>query len=169
MKKLFYLLLFVSFNLFAQPDSTAVEGTTIEEYNYLTKGYKIQIESGLDMKKGYVLKNVPGYFSDKMSYTNDNLFKRESNYKLLYKDGSTKPCAILMILTVYHKSKLTGTHYFCIPTYNSNLWLNFKEDLYKVYMKNYETNTQLNRVDLFQHYINSLKMISYCLTAENIK
>jgi hypothetical protein len=27
--------------------------TTVEEYNYVTKGYKVQIESGLDMKKGY--------------------------------------------------------------------------------------------------------------------
>lgn len=26
--------------------------TTQEEYNYITKGYKIQLESGLDMKKG---------------------------------------------------------------------------------------------------------------------
>lgn len=27
--------------------------TSLEEYNYMTKGYKIQKESGLDMKKGY--------------------------------------------------------------------------------------------------------------------
>ncbi len=27
--------------------------TTETEYNYVTKGYKIQLESGLDMKKGY--------------------------------------------------------------------------------------------------------------------
>jgi hypothetical protein len=33
-------------------------GTTTEEYNYLTKGYKIQLESGLDMKQGYELKPV---------------------------------------------------------------------------------------------------------------
>jgi len=31
------------------------QSTTQEEYNYITKGYKIQVESGLDMKKGYIL------------------------------------------------------------------------------------------------------------------
>jgi len=27
--------------------------TTEEEYNYMTKGYKLQMDGGLDMKKGY--------------------------------------------------------------------------------------------------------------------
>ena len=31
---------------------------TQEEFNYLTKGLKVQEESGLDMKKGYVLQEV---------------------------------------------------------------------------------------------------------------
>ncbi len=34
--------------------------TTLEEYNYLTKGYKVQIESGLDMKKGYEIELYDG-------------------------------------------------------------------------------------------------------------
>lgn len=29
--------------------------TTEEEYNYMTKGYQIQMSGGLDMKKGYTL------------------------------------------------------------------------------------------------------------------
>lgn len=29
--------------------------TTQEEYNYITKGYKIQLDSGLDMKKDRTL------------------------------------------------------------------------------------------------------------------
>jgi len=35
--------------------------TTLEEYNYLTKGYHIQVESGLDMKKGYRLDSLGSY------------------------------------------------------------------------------------------------------------
>ena len=31
--------------------------TTEEEYNYITKGYQIQLSSGLDMKKGYAVGN----------------------------------------------------------------------------------------------------------------
>lgn len=174
MKKLFYLLLFVSINFFAQQNENTVwnnteNGTTLEEYNYLSKGYKDQLEKGLDMKKGYILKNVISNFSDAISFSPEQSYKRHSEFKLLYKEGDSKPCAILMILTVYHKGKLNGTHYFCLPTYNSTLWTNLKEDLYNVYMKKYETNAQLNRVDLFQHYFNSLKMISYALTTDNLK
>ena len=29
--------------------------TTEEEYNYMTKGYQMQMSGGLDMKKGYML------------------------------------------------------------------------------------------------------------------
>ena len=32
--------------------------TTLEEYNYITKGYKVQTDSGLDMKKGYELSDI---------------------------------------------------------------------------------------------------------------
>lgn len=174
MKKLFYLLLFFTISNFAQQSnettlSSNLNGTTLEEYNYLSKGYKDQIDKGLDMKKGYILKNVISDFSDAISFSPEQTYKRHSEFKLLFKEGDSKPCAILMILTVYHKSKLNATHYFCIPTYNSNLWTNLKEDLYKVYIEKYEISTKLNRVDLFQHYLNSLKMISYALTTENIK
>lgn len=32
--------------------------TTEEEYNFVTIGFKVQLESGLDMKKGYALKDL---------------------------------------------------------------------------------------------------------------
>ena len=52
MKKILLLLivLFVSTYSFSH--------TTEEEYSYVTKGLKIQIDGGLDMKKGYELKTV---------------------------------------------------------------------------------------------------------------
>ena len=43
--------------------------TTEEEYNYLTKGYKIQVESGLDMKKGYSLIDMGTY---QLSFKGEN-------------------------------------------------------------------------------------------------
>ena len=51
-----FLLIFLSgaARLYAQTTIT----TTEEEYNYITKGYKVQFESGLDMKKGYILKDM---------------------------------------------------------------------------------------------------------------
>lgn len=51
MKKILFLMIVFVFNFcFTQ------NVTTEEEYNYMTKGYKTQIEQGLDMKKGYIIK-----------------------------------------------------------------------------------------------------------------
>ena len=66
--------------------------TTQEEYNYLTKGYKTQIESGLDMKKGYKFIDYGVYEIKEGNQT------RQCEFKGLIKDGQTKPCAVLMIL-----------------------------------------------------------------------
>lgn len=44
--------------LFITLASTLSAQTTMEEYNYLTKGLKIQIDSGLDMKKGYAIDTI---------------------------------------------------------------------------------------------------------------
>lgn len=51
------LLLLTGRFLFSQSDSTRLAShvTTPEEYNLLAKGYHIQVESGLDMKRGYRL------------------------------------------------------------------------------------------------------------------
>lgn len=50
------LLAFVS-NSFGQLANIELSPTTEEEYNYLTKGYRVQLESGLDMKKNYLLED----------------------------------------------------------------------------------------------------------------
>lgn len=80
--------------------------TTEEEYNYVTKGYKIQIESGLDMKKGYYFKDI------KISEPNKSGIQKYPQFKHLYREGEAFPCATLMILS---KSK-----YLCIPHLKSN-------------------------------------------------
>ena len=104
-KKIFYTLLFVmlfsAFNLIGQ--------TTQEEYNYITKGYKTQVESGLDMKKGYNLINLG---SSSLSIGNE---KRVTEFKGLVKDGQTKPCAIMMI---YKRTDISNgaVYYICIPS-----------------------------------------------------
>jgi hypothetical protein len=88
------------------------KGTTIEEYNYLTKGYKIQVESGLDMKKGYVL-------TDLVSSEATNTFNKSSmTFKGLYREGQQTPCAVLCII---------DKAYICIPHFESS------DDLWKLY------------------------------------
>ena len=82
--------------------------TTEEEYNFITKGYKVQLESGLDMKKGYTLKDLGSW---SLNFGTDGT--RDASFKGLYKDNATKPCAIMLI----YKRPSTGyTEYYCIPT-----------------------------------------------------
>lgn len=95
---------------------TVVAQTTEEEYNYVTKGYKVQMESGLDMKKGYSLKDLGNW---SLNFGSDGT--REAVFKGLYRDNSTKSCAIMLI----YKRPSTGyTEYYCIPTIDApqNLW-----------------------------------------------
>jgi len=82
--------------------------TTQEEYNYITKGYKVQIESGLDMKKGYSLKDLGDWG---LTFGAE---KRNVEFKGLYRTNETKPCAIMMI---YKRTDISNgaTYYICIP------------------------------------------------------
>src|ERR1035437_10199247 len=82
--------------------------TTIEEYNYVTKGYKTQIESGLDMKKGYELQDI-----DKTSTGERNV----SLKKLMKLNGGTKKTVAYMV--TYQKGS-GSTEYVCIPNPNSD-------------------------------------------------
>jgi len=81
--------------------------TSLEEYNYVTRGYKIQVESGLDMKKGYQFEDI-----DKQTTK-----EREAVLKVLYriKEGNKVIAAYLII---YKRSGLP-TEYICIPNPNS--------------------------------------------------
>ncbi len=70
MKKMKLLLLLILLSLtYLKSYSQTISPTTIEEYNYITKGYKTMIESGLDMKKGYSFKDLGNYTSVLKHYT----------------------------------------------------------------------------------------------------
>jgi hypothetical protein len=85
--------------------------TTLEEYNYVTKGYKVQVESGLDMKKGYKFDDI---HSIHIRYSDG--IERETEFKALFKEGQKLPSAILCI---YMHSNDGVKDYFCIPQFNS--------------------------------------------------
>ncbi len=87
------LFILISFSLFAQ------EGTTLEEYRYLSKGYLYQIELGLDVyKNGYSVRSI---------YTTSN------NAELigLFKDGEKDTKALLVKIVEVGKAPV----YICIP------------------------------------------------------
>jgi len=82
--------------------------TTLEEYNFITKGYKVQIESGLDMKKGYEFAEI------------DTVSTRiaTAEMKILYRiKDSKKEIAAYMI--IYKRTGRT-TEYICVPNPNSD-------------------------------------------------
>lgn len=84
--------------------------TTLEEYNYLTKGYKVQIESGLDMKKGYTF--TEGH--SPIVYGNYTF-----TFKPLVRESTNETAAILLIIN--SKAWGNNTYYFCIPRNNQEL------------------------------------------------
>lgn len=99
--------------------------TTMEEYNYLTKGYKIQMESGLDMKKGYSMREVDEWGTKR----DDGSFIRSSKLLQLYRDGESEPCAGLIIF-FYPSGWSSDYHYQAIPHIYSDddVWGKAKDD-----------------------------------------
>ena len=99
MKHFTYLLFFsMSFSLFAQ------EGTTLEEYRYLSKGYLYQKELGLDISKsGYNVKP---------------LYTTSKNAQLigLYEDGKNDLKALLVVIEEQGQAPI----YICVPKSNSD-------------------------------------------------
>jgi hypothetical protein len=92
--------------------------TTLEEYNYITKGYKIQMESGLDMKKGYLLQDLKTVVCKSGGWT------RTFNFKNLIRIRENKVCAIMVEYIKYGQKRNNQWEktytYFCIPTMDSS-------------------------------------------------
>jgi hypothetical protein len=117
MKKLLIILFaFNSLLLFGQT-ANQVAPTTEEEYNYITKGYKVQIESGLDMKKGYK-------FQDEGTVSRG---KCDFQFKLLIREVKNEIAGYLVIV---HSRNTGRTYYVCIPINNKDLLERYYNDIY---------------------------------------
>lgn len=92
--------------------------TSLEEYNYVTKGYKVQIESGLDMKKGYELVSLGQEISG----------ERKVEVKKLNRTENKTIAAYLII----YQRKGAPDEYICVPNPNSdkNILTSFSNQLY---------------------------------------
>jgi len=118
MRRLFLLLAFVSVTAFGQNPVDEPKGTSEEEYNYLTKGYKIQLESGLDMKKGYILKDMGEWEEGSYGFKFKALIREEAE-------------EIAGILVIAKSDSWTGvsTYYLCIPINSPDLLKRYNENL----------------------------------------
>lgn len=88
----------------------SVAAQTQDEWNYLTKGLKIQEESGLDMKKGYKLETISSASLPKST---------RFLFRYLINDNGKK-------IGLSVKSTLMSGQviYFAMPIENFNLWVN---------------------------------------------
>ncbi len=114
-KCLIYISIFAANLIFAQ---NLVKSTTQEEYNYMKNGYKVQLEQGLDMKKGYSINNN----------LSKNITVKSYEFGFKHLERSDKTFAGYIVKAV---SKTWGnTYWYCIP--NSN-------DLLEQFMKQMST------------------------------
>ena len=132
--------------------------TTWDEYNYCTKGFKTQIESGLDLtKKGYEITSIG---EQKYTY---NGFDNFSSAKIfgLKPTGFTRPTALIVVYEKYFDKELYAREYLCIPTEDA------PEDML---VKTYQT---INGISLYEKQADTstrlviilMKVISQFLTS----
>jgi len=109
-----FLLLVVSHSSL---NAQVIAPTTDEEYNYGAFGYKIQLQAKLETKEGYYMKDAEGCEEP----------DRKIEFKILFRDGETQPCAVIMAYTKVRNAPL----YFCIPSANASaaLWEKFHKSL----------------------------------------
>ncbi|WP_166924129.1 hypothetical protein [Flavobacterium poyangense] len=90
--------------------------TTLEEYNYVTKGYAETISKGLDFKKGYSLSEIYHY--------------TDANYDFLFQsltNDKTKKTSCIMVIA--HSRVWGNKYYLCMPIGNGDLEKRYKEQL----------------------------------------
>lgn len=111
--------------------------TTQEEFNYCSKGYKIQIESGLDMKKGYSIGFVGHHFVGEIA----------TEYKELYRENEEYPCA--WILYLHHGG---NSYYLCLPHAKSSqeIWTQYWTQ-FRNLPENYKTAVSWTLAKLAAH------------------
>jgi hypothetical protein len=130
MKKLIVVMLSL-ITVYSYAQKTAP--TTQDEYTYVTKGLKGQIESGVGVKPGYKLVDLGQH----------NEGGKTLNVSGMYRDGENHPCAIVLVYKNGGKES-----YLCMPTEDapSVLWDNYMGSL-KVMGEN------LSWADYYLHHL----------------
>lgn len=102
----------------------ALSQTTNEEYNYVRKGLKIQLENGLDMKRGYSMESI----GVKEGFKNGLGQSFGIEFFYLVETANYKKKAIIAAYTFRGH-----TEYYCIPTKNSSqtLWSQLWDEMNK--------------------------------------
>jgi uncharacterized protein (TIGR02145 family) len=117
------------FSLFiGYSQSENFDGTTIEEYNYLTKGYSIQVEQGLGMKIGYQFASGDGFNQLFSTETSDG---KKYNIELKLLLNNSLNVTERGVLVICNNSTAEVKRYYCIPNKfsSSDLWTKYWDDI----------------------------------------
>lgn len=95
--------------------------TTEEEYQYVTYGYREQLQKGLDDKDGYFWKPI---IQHRFQYEVDKFFGKETHNGLfdfegLYRLGNSTPCATVAIYREKDNMSKKDGVFICIPHHDS--------------------------------------------------
>lgn len=117
---LLFIILLTNLSFAQNNNSSAKESTSTsqEEYNYMIKGYQIQISSGLDMKIGYNLKNIDIIKRGNYSFSFNALIR-------------SKEEQIAGILIIGNSSVSGKDYYLGMPINNNGLQTDFENDIRK--------------------------------------
>ena len=135
-----------------QQESKRPYKTTLEEYNYITKGYQIQVESGLDMKQGYEVYNV-----DSKTISN-----RSAELKCLIRTNT--PIKEIACYFIVYKKDNRVIDYLCIPGPHSDISI-----LNKYWNQIYDAPFSSEKLQLFTYLISLHMQWNYSTTFVEIK
>lgn len=114
MKKIFTLVVAM---IFATGFSQEKAVTTVEEYNYLTQGYKLALETGADLKAGYELIKID---EDKIGDFSVSYF--------IFKNTESKKTKAMLLVLKKDKDKADKVVYLCLPFNNGELFKKFAKE-----------------------------------------
>lgn len=106
MKNLLFAILFLA----AGTISAQQVVTSEEEYNYLTKGYAISLQTGQDIKKGYEIEKFFERSAESFQF---------SYY--FFKEIESKKTKAILVIVKKEKGKDDKVNYICIPFNNKDL------------------------------------------------
>jgi hypothetical protein len=138
--------------------SAKSQNTTQEEYNFMIKGYQQMLESGLDMKKGYLLADTAHFTTQgqKYSFTFLNLVRQ--------KDRSLAGTIILANSKSWNRK-----YYLGMMAANNELYIDHEKTL-MVQISNFgwDTNIKTAFLQSLAEYL-SLKMTTAYIQKEKAK
>ena len=95
--------------------SIATAQTSMTEYNYLTKGYKLDLETGRDLKNGYKLVPLTKKFSQPVNSGVLSTVREVSVFKFIdISKGKT-----IALLLIQKRIDTDHTSYICVPSTKS--------------------------------------------------